>query len=77
MQSSHYLDIQRLQRMTRRLDKVNTCVHSVVYNVHSVDLVLGIQVGVETLLNVLNNRPPGVIIIDKVTETWCIHNGKT
>jgi hypothetical protein len=33
-------------------------VDAVVNNVHAVDLVLSIQVGVETLLDVVDNRAP-------------------
>lgn len=77
MQSAHHFNVQWLQRMTCRLDKVYTCVHSVVHDVHSVDLVLGIQVGIETLLNVLDNGSPRVIIVDKVTKPWGIDNGET
>lgn len=58
------------------LNEVHTCVDSIVHDVHSVDFVLGIQVGIETLLDILDNRPPRVIVIDKITKPWCIYNSE-
>ena len=58
MQSAHHFDIKRLQRVTCRLDKVDTCVNSVINNVHPVDFVLSIKVGIKSLLNVFNDRSP-------------------
>lgn len=63
--------------MTCWLDEVDTGVDSVINNVHSVDLVLRVKVGVEPLLNVLNDRPPRIIIVHKVTKAWCIHYCQT
>ena len=76
MKPSHNLDIQGLQGMSGRLNKVDTGVDSVVNNVHSVNLVLGFQIGVETLLNVINDWAPGLIIIDKVSESRGIDNSE-
>jgi hypothetical protein len=69
VQTTHDLDIERLERVTSRLDEVNTGVDAVVNNVHAVDLVLGIQVGVEALLDVFDDWAPRVVVVDKVTET--------
>ena len=76
MKPSHNLDIQGLQGMSGRLNEVDTGVDSVINNVHSVNLVLGFQIGVETLLNVINDWAPGFIIVDKVSESRGIDNSK-
>lgn len=77
MQSAHDLNVERLQRVTRRLNKVNASVNSVVNNIHPVDLVFGIKVGVKTLLDVLDDRPPRIIVVDKVTKARCINDCET
>ena len=74
MQSAHHLNVERLERVASRLDEVHTGVHTVVDNVHAVDLVLGLQVCIESLLNVLNDWSPRVVIVDKVTEAGCVNN---
>lgn len=74
MQAAHHLDIQRLQGVASRLDEVDTRMDAVVDNVTAVDLVLGLQVGVVSLLDVLDNRAPGVIVVDKVTESGGINH---
>jgi hypothetical protein len=66
VQAAHNLDIERV---TSWLNEVDTSVDAVVHNVHAVDLVLGVQVCIEALLDVLNNWAPGVVIVDKVSET--------
>lgn len=58
MESSHDLNIQGLQRVTSGLNEENTGVNSVVNNVHPVDLVLCIKIGIESLLNVVHNWSP-------------------
>jgi hypothetical protein len=58
VQLLHDLDIEGLERVSSGLDEVHNGVDAVVNDVHAVDLVLGIQVGVESCLNVLNNRVP-------------------
>lgn len=63
--------------MARGLYKVDTGVDTVVDDVCPVNLVLGFQVGVVSLLDVLNNRTPRVIVVHKVTKTWCIDHGQT
>lgn len=42
---------------------------AVIDNVHSVNLVLSIQVGVVTLFDVVYNGSPRLVIVDKVSET--------
>jgi hypothetical protein len=76
VQTAHDLDIERLERVTSGLDEVDAGVDAVVDNVHAVHLVLGIQVGVETLLDVLGDWAPGVVVVDKVTETRSVDNGQ-
>lgn len=68
----HNLNVNGLQRVPGGLDEVDDSVNTVVDNVHTVDLVLGIQVGVKTLLDVLDNRVPGLIVVDEVTKAGCI-----
>lgn len=59
------------------LDEEDTCVDAVVYDVHPVDLVLGIQISIEALLDVICNWPPGLVIVDKVTKARGINNSQT
>lgn len=63
--------------MTGGLDKVNAGMYTVVNDVHAVDLVLGLEVSIESLLDVLNDRSPGIIVVDKVTESWCVNNSQS
>lgn len=49
---------------------------AVVHDVHPVDLVLGIQVSIEALLDVIRNWPPGLVVVDKVTEARGINNSQ-
>lgn len=58
--------------MTRRLDEVDAGMHAVVDNVHTVDLVLGIEVCVEALFDVLHDRPPRVFVVDEIPEPGSI-----
>ena len=74
MKTTHDLNIEGLQRMARWLNKVNTSVYTIVHDVHPIDLVLGVQVGVKTLFNVFNNRAPRVVVINKVSEARSIHH---
>lgn len=70
----HHLDIQRLQRMAGRLDKVNHSMDAVIDNVNAVDFVLSVQVSVKSLLDVLDDGVPRLVIVDKVTEAGCVNN---
>lgn len=58
VQPAHDFDIQRLQRVACRLNKVDTGMNSVVDNIHSVDLVLRLEVCIVSLLNIFHNWPP-------------------
>jgi len=77
MKTAHNLDVQRLQGVSSGLDEVNAGMDTVVNNVDTVDLVLGIKVCIEALLNVVDDWSPGLIVVDKVTETWSIYDGQT
>ena len=74
MQPLHDLDVQRLQGMTRRLDEEDACMDPIVNNIHAVDLVFGIQVSVETLLDVVDNGSPRLVVVHKVTKAGGINN---
>ena len=58
MQLLHDLDVERLERVACGLDEIDNSVDTVVDNVHTVNLVLSIEVGVKSLLNVFNNGVP-------------------
>lgn len=77
VKSTHDLDIKRLERVAGRLNEVHAGVHAVVDDVHAVDLVLGIKVGIKALLDVLDNWAPGIVVVHKVTKTRSVHNGQT
>lgn len=77
VQTLHDLDVQRLQRVSSWLDEENAGVDTIINDVHAVDLVLCIQVRVEALIDVLNDRPPRVVVVDKVTEAGCVHHGQS
>lgn len=74
MKTAHNLDVEGLQGVTGWLNKVHTGMDTVVNDVHAVDLVLSIEVGIETVLNVLHNWSPGLVIVHKVSKTRSIHN---
>ena len=77
VQPAHDFDVQRLQRMPSRLDEVNTGVYTVVHNICAVDLVLCFQEAIESLLNVLDNWTPRIIVVDKVAKSRSINNRQT
>jgi len=74
MQLLHNLNIKRLERVTGGLDEVDDSVDTVVDNVHAVDLVLSVQVGIEPLLNVLDNWIPRLIVVDEVAKARCVND---
>ena len=65
-----------LRRVASRLDEVDACVNAVVDNVHAVDLVLSFEVCIKSLFNVLDDGPPGVVVVHKVTKARCIDDGQ-
>jgi hypothetical protein len=72
----HDLNVKRLQRVASGLNEVYNSVDAVVYDVHAVDLVLRLEVGVETLLNVLDNGVPRFIVVDEVAESGRVNNSQ-
>lgn len=76
VKSSHNFDIKRLQGVTCRLDEINASMNTIVNNVHAIHLVLGLEVCIKSLFDVLNDRPPGVIVVDKVAKARCIDNSQ-
>ena len=58
MKSAHNLDIKWLEGVASWLEEVDASMDTVVNDVHAVDLVLGIEVGVEALLDVVDNWSP-------------------
>lgn len=76
VKTSHDLNIQRLQRMTSGLNKEDASMNAVVDNVHSVDLVLSIEVCIVSTLDVVNNGTPRLIIVDKITKSRCVDHGQ-
>jgi hypothetical protein len=73
----HNLNVKGLERMAGRLDEENTCVDAVVDDVHPVDFVLSIEISIETLLNVVDDGPPRLIIVHEVAETRRVNNGQS
>lgn len=69
MQSAHDLDIEWLERMASWLNEVDASVNTVVNDVHTVDLVLRLKISIKSLFNVLNNRSPGVVVVDEITKS--------
>lgn len=76
VETLHDLNVERLQRVASGLDEEDTCVDTVVHDVHPVDLVLSIQVSIEALLDVIRDWPPGLVVVDEVTEARGINNGQ-
>lgn len=76
VQALHDLNIQGLQRVTCGLDEEDTGVDAVVHDVHAVDLVLGVEVGIVSLLNVVNDGTPRFVIVDEVAEARSIDHGQ-
>ena len=60
--------------MARGLNKVDNCMDTVVYNIHAVDLVFGVEVGIKPLLNILDNGIPRFIIVDEITKSRRVNN---
>ena len=50
--------------------------NAIVHNIHTVDLILSVEVSIESLFDIVNNWSPGLIIVDKVTKTWSVDNGE-
>jgi hypothetical protein len=77
VKSAHNLDVQWLQSMASRLDEVYASMNSVIDNVHSVDLVLSIQISIEALLNIIHNWSPRLIIVNEISKARGINDCQT
>jgi hypothetical protein len=58
METAHDLNVEGLEGVASGLNEEDTGVNAVVHNVHAVDLVLGIEVSIKSLLDVVNDRAP-------------------
>jgi len=76
VQALHDLDVQGLQGVAGGLDEEDAGMDAVVNNVHAVDLVLGIEVGVKALLDVVDDGAPRLVVVDEVAEARGINNGQ-
>lgn len=76
VEAAHDLNVEGLERVTSRLDEEDTGVDSVVNNVHAVDLVLGVKIGIVALLNVVGDRAPRLVIVDKVTKSGSVNDSQ-
>lgn len=76
MKPAHNLDIKWLEGVASWLEEVDASVDAVVDDVHAVDLVLGIEVGVEALLDVIDDWSPGLVVVDEVSESRGINNSQ-
>lgn len=76
VQPAHDLNVQRLQGMAGGLDKVDASVDAVVDDVRAVDLILGLQIRVAPLLDVLHDGAPRVVVVHKVTESGSVDDGQ-
>lgn len=63
--------------MASGLNEKHTSVDTVIHNIRAVDLVLAVQISIVTLLNIINNGPPRLIVVDKVTETRGVNNSQS
>lgn len=76
MQSTHDLNVEGLQRVAGGLDEIDTGVDTVINNVCAVNLVLRLQVGIVSLLDVFDDRAPRVIVVDKITEARSVDHSQ-
>lgn len=76
VQALHDLDVQGLQRVAGGLDEEHAGMDPVVHDVHAVHFVLGIKVSIETLLNIINNGPPRLVVVNKVTKARGVNDGQ-
>ena len=55
--------------MTGRLNEVNAGMHTIVDDIHPIDLIFSIQICIKASLDVVDDWFPGVVIVDEVSET--------
>ena len=63
--------------MTSRLNEVDASMHTVIHDVHPVNLVFSIEEIVESSINVLGDGSPRVVVVDEVAKAWRINHCKT
>lgn len=76
VKAAHHLNVKGFEGVAGRLDEEDASMDSVVNNVHAVDLVLGIEIGIVALLNVVGDGAPGLVIVDKVTKSGSVNNSQ-
>lgn len=76
MEPAHDLDLKGLERVASGLDEEDAGMDAVVDNVHAVNLVLSVEVRIEALLNVLDDRAPRLVVVHKVAEAGGVDDGK-
>lgn len=62
--------------MSRGLDEVEASVDPVVDELVSIDPVLLVEVGIETSLDVVEDRLPALRVVDEVAKPGCIDDGE-
>ena len=70
----HYLDIERLERMARWRNKVQTRMHTGVDELAAVGLLLLTQVRLVLVVNKVDERDPAVAVIHIVAEAGRVDN---
>lgn len=76
VQALHNFDVQRLKGVAGGLDEEYASMDAVVNNVDAINLVLGVQVGIETLLDIVNDWTPRLVIVHKVAKAGGINDGQ-
>ena len=75
MQRLHEGDVQRLQPVARRRNEVEAAVDAIVANVASVETRFVLQVFLELVVDVGNDRFETAVIIDGIAVTRRVHHG--
>lgn len=76
MKSAHNLDVKWLEGVASWLEEVDASMDTVVDDVHAVDLVFGVEVGIEALLDVIDNWSPRLVVVDEVAKSRGINNSQ-
>jgi hypothetical protein len=63
--------------MTSRLNEVQTRMNTVINHLHPVDPVLLLQVRVESRLDVVEDRLPALLVVDKVSVSRRVYDRQT
>ena len=50
---------------------------TIIHNVYPVHLVFRVEVCIESLFNILDDRPPRVVIVDEITKSWSVDHRQT